>query len=537
MPDQKFGIESARVFPPSLRDELSPETSRGFEVIEFAEAVGIRLYPWQQWLLIHGLELNLSLTDFRFKRVIVEVARQNGKTTLMVVLGLWRLFVYGASEIVSAAQKLTVAETTLTDAFKIAAWDPVLSDFLPDDPRPRNNEFNGKWMRETNGSKQIELIAAPVPGRLDVFNQLPTWSVTTADRKGGRSSSADQAFIDEMREMLTWDGWNAIEPTISARPQSQLWGFSNAGDSRSVVLKSLRDGAFKQIATGNTDDMLTGFFSWSAPADAALDDVDALRQANPSLGYGGINLRTLLAEARETENPDGFRTEKMCIWVESLEPGKISLDSWKMLADPESKPAPGAPIAVGVDVALEGRMAHIAIAAQRDDGVVHVEVVAQRAGYRWVADWLAARVGGEWFDGRVALQVKGAPAADLGTVLGTVPGIEVVPWQGSDLSSSVLGFFGAIESGSIRHRDQPALNLAVEGVQDKKAGDVFIWDRAKSLHTISPLVACNIAWWLLRHPSEQKVSAYADEDYFGGEEIDIYADEYYDDDDDYLLIV
>ena len=527
------GFEQPRLFPPPLRP-LTLETSKGFETIEFAEQLGIRLYPWQKWLLVHGLELNEDLTDFRFKRVIVEVARQNGKTTLMTVLGLWRLFIFGASEIVSSAQKLTVAEATLEDAFKIAAWQPVLRGFLPDDPRPKDGRFNGAWMRETNGNKQIELNAAPVPEKLDVFGALPTWSVTTADRKGGRSSSVDLAFIDELRELLTWDGWNSIEPTISARRESQLWGFSNAGDKRSIVLKSLRDAAIERIELGSTDGMQTALFSWSAPSDAEVTDVDALRQANPSMGYGAITLDKLLAEAEETKNPDGFKTEKMCVWVENLEPGKIPVAAWREIADPSSVRGAGERVAVGVDVSKDGRFAYVAVCALRADGIPHVEVVAQRAGYAWVAEWLRQRLAAAWFDGRVAIQVKGAPSADLVPALQAVEGVEIVEWQGSAMSSSVLGFFDAIRSGMLAHRDQPVLNLAAEGAKDKKAGDLFIWDRQNSVGDVSPLIAANIAWWHLTHEPEEKfVSAYA-ADYYDDDLIDA-AD--YDDDDDYLLIV
>jgi len=136
------------------------------------------------------------------------------------------------------------------------------------------------------------------------------------------------------------------------------------------------------------------------------------------------------------------------------------------------------------------------------------------------------------------MQVKGAPAAGLAPLLEEA-GLTVVPWQGGDMSSSVLGFFDAIATGELRHRSQPVLDLAVEGAQDKKAGDLFIWDRSGSRNDVSPLVACNVAWWLLGHEPEERRSAYADEDFFGGEEPDfddIYAGED-DSDDDYLLIV
>ena len=51
------GSEEPRIFTPPLR-ELTPETSLGFSVVEFAEEVlEIQLLPWQRWFLIHALEL------------------------------------------------------------------------------------------------------------------------------------------------------------------------------------------------------------------------------------------------------------------------------------------------------------------------------------------------------------------------------------------------------------------------------------------------------------------------------------------------
>ena len=53
------------------------------------------LHPWQRWLLIHALELNPDRT-FRFRTVIVEVARQNGKTTILLVKKVHRAVMWAA---------------------------------------------------------------------------------------------------------------------------------------------------------------------------------------------------------------------------------------------------------------------------------------------------------------------------------------------------------------------------------------------------------------------------------------------------------
>ena len=90
--DDRHGVTVPRLWTPPLR-RLDRRTSKGWDVIDFARIVlGIRLYPWQQWLLVHALELDPD-GSYRFSKVIVEVARQNGKTTLVTVLEAYWLFV------------------------------------------------------------------------------------------------------------------------------------------------------------------------------------------------------------------------------------------------------------------------------------------------------------------------------------------------------------------------------------------------------------------------------------------------------------
>ena len=72
------GCTQPRLFTPPLR-EVTPQSSAGFQAVAFAEDVlGITLMPWQRWLFEHMLELNPDGT-FRFRTVLIQVARQNGK--------------------------------------------------------------------------------------------------------------------------------------------------------------------------------------------------------------------------------------------------------------------------------------------------------------------------------------------------------------------------------------------------------------------------------------------------------------------------
>jgi phage terminase large subunit-like protein len=102
------GSEEPRIFTPPLR-ELTPETTLGFAVIAFADAVlELELMPWQRWLLLHMLELREG-GGLRYRTVILLMARQNGKSTLSQVLALWFMYVYGAPLVIGTAQDLDVA--------------------------------------------------------------------------------------------------------------------------------------------------------------------------------------------------------------------------------------------------------------------------------------------------------------------------------------------------------------------------------------------------------------------------------------------
>ena len=122
-----LGSEEPRIFTPPLR-ELTPETSYGFSVIDFAENVlGISLFPWEEWFFVHALEANPD-GSFRFRRIVLLVARQNGKSTMAQVLALWALFVLGVGLVLGTAQSLDTSEETWAGAVQMAEECPELAE-------------------------------------------------------------------------------------------------------------------------------------------------------------------------------------------------------------------------------------------------------------------------------------------------------------------------------------------------------------------------------------------------------------------------
>ncbi|MFD4438998.1 terminase large subunit domain-containing protein [Nocardia sp. NPDC058519] len=507
----RLGREEPRLFTPPLRP-LTPETSLGFAAIEFAEGtLGWTLFPWQKWLLIHMLEL-LADGQLRFRTVVILVARQNGKSTLSIVLSLFFMYVLARDLVIGTAQDLDVAEEIWQ-----AAVDVI-------DETPELLELKEKTS-QTNGKKFVELATGE------------KYKVKAANRRAGRGLSGDLVLLDELREHQTWDAWGAITKTTIARAFALIVALSNAGDATSVVLRHLRrmahltlgdpDGIIAaedpesqladipaeiEDAEGQEDDSL-GLFEWSAPPGAGIWDRDAWAQANPSLGHT-ITERTL-ASAAKTDPEWVFRTECLCQWTDGSLEGPFPPGAYEATLDNGSRIVKGSPIYAWVDVAWNRQRASIAFAGRREDGLLHAEVVASRSGTDWVVDWLLPRVA-EHRIVAIGLQASGAPVSSLLESM-QVAGLPLFEAGGREMSASTALIYDLVRDKMIRRTAQPLLDLAAATAIMRRLSDgAWVWDRKKSLTEISGLVAWSGAAWLAQPKSmpeepEPQVHAWDDE--------------------------
>lgn len=511
------GSETPRVFTPPLR-ELTPDTTLGYEAIDFAENVlGLTLIPWQKWLLIHALEV-VDAPDgwrLRFRTVIVLIGRQNGKTTLGAVLSLFFLYCMRTGLVIGTAQDLEQAEDTWATCVEMAQANEDLAC-----------EISHVWY--TNGSKRLQLTG----GR--------DYRVRASTRKAGRGKSADLVLLDELREHQTWDAYSALSKTGIAKKNALLWCMSNAGDGTSVVLRHFRirahailgdpdgiakDAGMEPLADESADaleDTALGIFEWSADPKADKEDRAAWAQANPSLGYT-IEERTLRAACAD-DPEDVFKTECLCQWVTAAIAPPFPVGAWEAGTDAQSFVAPDSALWFGVDVSEDRAHASIAVCGLRPDRSYHIELVEYRAGLGWIQNWFAERA--LKYNGmKVALQMRGAPVSALAEIIGAVQGVEIIPCQGPDVAGWCGRLWDSVAAldperaddadgvAAVYHRPQPALDLAANVASTKPLGDgAWAWDRRKSMEDISPIVAATMAFGAATSIQRQRVSAYADED-------------------------
>lgn len=452
---------------------LTEATSYGFDVIKFARDV-LRhpLDPWEELAVIHGGEL-LPDGRPRFRVLLILVARQNGKTELLVVLALFWQFVEAQELILGTSTKLDYAKESWSKSVKLARKCRAL-DALRD----------RKWTREANG-EQVSWSKEVVDEETgEVITPEARYKIAPANEEGGRSLTINRLICDELRQHHDYSAWDAAEPATSAVWDAQIWGLSNAGDSRSKVLNDLRAAALAFIRTGEGDPRL-GLLEWSAPKNASPTDLRALAMANPNLGRRK-DPDALLAAARRAvatggEALTGFKTEQMCIHVEQLDPA-IDPVAWaKRCLVPGDLAAVRSRVACVLDVAPDGKHATLTAAAVVADGRVRVEPVKAWDDMRRMRRELPGQLA------RVKPQAFGwfpsGPAAAYAAELasrkrpGWPPrGVKVEEIKG-DTPAVCMGFADLVEAGDVLHSGDPLLDAQVDGTERLWLGNRWVFSR------------------------------------------------------------
>lgn len=499
-----MGKTVPRIFTPPLR-ELTEQTSLGFACVAYArEVLKKNLYPWQEWALIHMMEITGELGgewQFRFRTVLFLISRQNGKTVLSEVIASFFLNVLCVDSVFGTSLSLDKAEEV---------WEAVVQDQESIPSLKSELQRVGR----TNGSKKL------------VLTGLRQYKVGAPTRRAGRGDSNDLVMLDEVREQRDWETWSAAVASTVAKPNGVVVCFSNAGDPDSVVLRQLRETAIQAIDGslagdfgGDVDSNTLGLFEWSAEDGAPTDDIEALAQANPALGYGYLTERALMSN-RATFPEAKFRSECMCQQVATILPQPFPDGAWDGGVDPSSSIMPESQLYFGIDLSQDRKWTSIGVCGLRDDGQWHVEVVARRTGTEWAIDWFRARAIKQRM--KLAFQGRGAPVCGLAEQICTIDGVERIAIEGADLPTGWGKFWDGIDASApvipgesprggarIFHLPQPVLDAPARTMQTRQlGGGAEVPDRMKSPDDIAPLFACVMAFTAATMVSKEKSKIY-----------------------------
>ena len=326
---------------PRLQNAPLKGASRIDEVKKFLVDCKLELLPWQEYVLTDLLKVDKA-GKWRRKTNLLLVARQNGKTHLARIRILAGLFIFGEMNIVAMSSNRGMALDTFRKVVDVIEDNPALMAQV-------------KQIRVANGQESVELLSGA------------RYEIVAATRDGSRGKTADLLYIDELRE-IDEDSWTAAKPITRARPNSQIFMTSNAGDAFSTVLNDLRSRCLSYPPP------TMGFWEYSADDWAKITDKDAWYQANPALGY--LIDEETIAEAIATSSVEASRTETLCQWVSALK-SPWPYKAFEDLTVQDLQILPGLPTIFGMDISVNKKMASLVAGQMREDGKIAVGVIAQ----------------------------------------------------------------------------------------------------------------------------------------------------------------
>lgn len=452
----------------------SPEvaSTAGDEAVDLAASVGLQLDPWQQLVLRCGLGEG---GDGRWAAFEVGclVSRQNGKGAILEALELAALMLFGEELILHSAHQFK----TSAEAFR-----RVLGRFENSDALRRRV----RQVRMTHGEESIELKTG---------QRLRFLARSTSS---GRGFSGDRVILDEAQQ-LSDEAIEALLPTMSARPNPQVWYAATAPDVDLAPCGPLTRLRRRALARESG----LAWLEWSIDpheefcgADCTVHDdpadARAWAKANPGLG---IRITAAHVEREHASmSTRGFARERLGVgnWPTDDDAwGVIGEAAWAALADAGSQV--GEPVAFAADVTPDRGWGAIAVAGRRADGALHVEVVDHRPRTSWMAPRLAELVE-RWRSCAVVVDRAG-PAGSLIAPL-EAAGLEVVKPSARDMAQACGQLFeGVTDSKVLRHLGQPQLAAALAGARRRPLGDAWAWARSSIGVDISPLVAVTLAAW------------------------------------------
>lgn len=468
-------------------------SSAGPAAVALAEVAGLRLDPWQQWVVDRVLGekdewyynevLDRMMRRSTAYETALIVARQNGKGAILEALELAWLYILGAKVIVHSAHEFATSREHFQRIQGLIEGT--------DELRAELARGGIKW---SHGDESITLQS----GQRLLFK--------TRTKGAARGFSIDKLVMDEAM-ILASAGVAAMMFATSARPDVQIVLSGSAGNKESEHFGRARSRGIKGI------DPRLFLAEWSAdlcdelcpkdcPDHDRRDDPLVWAKANPGLGI------RLQGENVQSEflgyDPDVFNCERLSVgdWPADGEAwGIISEQAWDLCEMPAS--TLDGPPSFGIYTTQNKRYSCIAAAGDNGLGSTHIEVTGRNgfSDYRHGTHWVVARCEelGRKFRRAQFVIGKNTQAAVYIEPLEKA-GLKVISPTITEYAQACGEFFAAVSpiggaEPTMRHINQSELRTAVAGAQKKDREEGWTWDSKESTSDITPLIAATMAHW------------------------------------------
>jgi len=409
------------------------------------------------------------------KFIGVSAPRQNGKSQLIVARALAGVLLFGEKTIIISAHETDTAREVWKRLIDVVEDNPTLEARVTG----RMNAVNREFLSFGSGADK------------------QTIKLKARSSSGSRGFSADCLLLDE-GQILGKQAWGSIVPTMSARPNPQLWLFGTPPTAQDDPF------AFSRVREqGMAKKARHCWLEWSADIDDDIDDPATWAKANPSFGVR-ISLEAC-ADDRAAMDDEQFSMERLGMWATRHAQSVIPAPSWASQEDQMS--FAGSRHALGIEVGPDLAWASVCVAGRRPDDDWHIELDDDQNTRGRGVTWLVPSV-----ENLVSLNPQlRAVVADVGGPIkpllverngryflkrddGTL-GIEITPLKVAELGAGCSLVLSGVVTGGLWHIGQPQLTAAALAAGKRPLADtgMWVWSRKTAESDITPIQAATYA--------------------------------------------
>lgn len=462
----------ARKFTAFPRPRYAPELTPGYlneleEIERVARAAGIsELQPWQRYVIERATQYQLDddgLRRYLYKRVMITVPRQSGKTYMLTPLRLHRMLINRGARLFATAQTGKAARDRMLQMIEL----------VEDSPLGAVCKFS-----RANGGEGIS-----IPG---TRSQLRAFAPVESAVHGDTPLHVDFDEIWRYSAALGNALVNAASPAqVTLHGRAQMWFISTMGTYQSEFMNAMVEAGRAGSRPG------LAYFEWSLPDGADPYDQDVWHEFHPALG-NTMTLEALKEEADDLTEGDWLRS--YCNRLTEASESLVDLAQWADMIAPDDDPIPApADIAVGLEVAPESACAAFVAAWRTTGGRPRVHVLHQAPGTGWVQAYAA--------------MLKAAGFASLivddhGPTRRFIPdltGARALRFDERRLADQTL-IAAARDEGTLLHDGSRPLLTAQSNARVKRTNGMDLIDRDRSTAPVPSLIAASLALYGYDHP-------------------------------------
>lgn len=426
---------------PTTRVCAPYEETYGPECVEFCEAGGLSLFPWQRdvlndWLAVgpDGHWLNQTIGT--------EINRQNGKSEGLLLARVGFGLVVLGERIIFTSHRQDAATQFYRELTKLLGSTAYRNFVNPD-------FFKGALGREEVPVKDGNTV-----------------SFVARSLKGGRSKHSDLLVLDEA-QFLTDAEFASLVPTqLTSNDMVSIYtGTMPAVGSDGGVFRGVR-----QRALSGNPGIYWAEWSVGEMLPANVGDRELWYETNPSLGL--IIPERNMEALHNSMAADKFANE--CLgWLppreSAVDPPAIDPAAWDERETCE--PPEGGRVACGVKFSADGSTYSVSMAARPDDGPVLVECVDRAGtahGVSGLAEWVLERrdrLSLVCVDGREWTPTLTQRLLDMGYPR---RGLHVM--RAREVADACAMLANAVEGGTVCHVAQPLLRESVASSPRRRVG-------------------------------------------------------------------